>query len=257
MHLAVVDLFELLNTWWWPFLRISGLVMAAPVIGSRAAPTRVRIILAMAIALVVVPILPTPPAVALMSAAGLLISIQQLLIGVAMGFAVRMVFMALEFAGQLTGQQMALGFAAMIDPQTGTQVPVVSQFYIVFGTLLFLSLDGHLILIEVLVESFHTLPVGVEGLSRADLWQVANWASWLMASALMISLPAVIALLVVNFAFGVMAKAAPQLNIFAVGFPLLLILGMVVVWLSFAAIDGHFVRLLDESLQLARALIGN
>lgn len=256
MHIATVQLFELLQGWLWPFLRIGGLVMAAPIVGSRTTPARVRIILTLAICFVIIPVVPEPPAIEVLSPSGLLVTIQQVLIGVTMGLAVRMVFTALEFAGQLIGLQMALGFAAMIDPQTGTQVPVVSQFYVVFGTLLFLTLNGHLILIEVLVASFHTLPVGVEGITRADIWQVINWAGWLLSSALLIALPALISLLIINFAFGVMTKAAPQLNIFAVGFPLMLMVGMVVMLVTFSTIDGHFTRLLDEALSLARTMVG-
>jgi flagellar biosynthetic protein FliR len=256
MHIATVELFELLQSWLWPFLRIGGLVMAAPIIGSRSTPARVRIILTLALSFVIIPVVPSPPAIPVVSPGGLLVTIQQIFIGVTIGLAVRMVFMALEFAGQLTGMQMALGFAAMIDPQTGTQVPVVSQFYIVFATLLFLTLNGHLILIEILVDSFQTLPVGVEGITQADIWQVINWASWLFSSALLIALPALISLLIINFAFGVMTKAAPQLNIFAVGFPLMLMVGMFVILVTFSTIDGHFARLLNETLSLARALVG-
>ena len=142
---------------------------------------------------------------------------------------------------------MGLGFASMVDPATGVSVPVISQFYLVLSTLLFLTLGGHLLLIEMLIDSFQSLPIGVTGIERSDLWSVIAWSSRLFSAGLLMAMPAITSLLMVNVAFGVVTRAAPQLNIFAVGFPITLVLGALLMWLTLPSVLNNFTNLLVES----------
>lgn len=255
MNFTSAELLALVQHWLWPFFRVAGLLMAAPVIGSRTVPVRIRIVLAGAITMVLAPVIPQPPVIAPFSAEAFLVTVQQVAIGLGMGFAVRLVFMVLELAGQIIGQQMGLGFAVMVDPQSGAQVPTISQLYVIVATLMFLSLNGHLLMLKVLADSFRTLPVGTGGISHAGLWHLIGWGGWLLSNAVLLALPAIAALLIINLAFGVITRAAPQLNIFAVGFPVMILLGTGVILVSMPALQPHLVRMLNEALGLARQLV--
>lgn len=229
MHLSGAEIAAWLGSYLWPLFRIAAMIVAMPIFGSILIPVRVRLMLALAVTSIVAPVLPAAPAVDPLSLEAVLIILQQIIIGVAMGFAMQLVFNAVTTGGQIIAMQMGLGFASMVDPQNGTQVPVLSQLYLLLVTLLFLGFNGHLVMIEMIAESFTVLPVGADGLTRNGLWLLAGWGSQMFAGALWLALPAVASLLVVNIAFGVMARAAPQLNIFAIGFPVALMMGFVVI----------------------------
>ena len=237
-----------------PFLRIAGLVMVAPVFGARMVSMRVRVALCAAMAYNAVPLLPPGPSQEALGLAAMLVAAQEVLIGVAMGFAVQMVFDALVIGGQTVAMSMGLGFAMLVDPQRGVSVPVLSQFLVIMGILVFLALDGHLALIRLLMESFTLLPVG-EGFSTNGLWLLVSWGTEMFVGALRIALPGVIALLVVNTAFGVMSRAAPTLNLFAVGFPVALLLGFVILVLNIPNFTPAFESLLLSSLETARNVL--
>jgi flagellar biosynthetic protein FliR len=230
----------------WPFLRIGACFMVAPAFGALFVPPRIRIVLAGAIALIVAPLLPPPPAVAPFSTAGLLVTVQQLIIGVALGFCLQLLFDAVTLGGQLLSNSMGLSFAFNTDPMHGTETPVVGQFYTMLVLLTFLALNGHLALVEVLVDGFHTLPIGA-GLGQDGLWTVVEWGRELFMGAVVIALPGVTALLIVNVAFGVMSRAAPQLNLFAVGFPITLVFGLAIVLVGLPSVQATFTRLLAEA----------
>jgi flagellar biosynthetic protein FliR len=158
-------------------------------------------------------------------------------------------------AGQIVAIQMGLGFASMVDPANGVSVPVIGQLFMILVTLLFLAMNAHLVVFEVLAESFFTLPVG-SGFLVENYLEIALKLGWVMGAALLMVLPAVTALLVVNLAFGVMTRAAPQLNIFSIGFPLTLVLGMVIVWIGMADILSQYQRFATEALQFLREMAG-
>lgn len=235
------------SSFFWPLLRISSMFVAIPVFSSRFIPSQIIVGAALAITFFTIPLLPKQPAIEVLSHEGLMTGVQQILIGLIMGFVLQLVFSAVIFAGQAIAYSMGLGFASMVDPATGVSVPVISQFYLVLSTLLFLVLGGHLVLIEMLIESFQTLPIGIEGIERSDLWSVIAWSSRLFAAGLLMALPAMTALLMVNIAFGVVTKAAPQLNIFAVGFPITLVLGALLMWVTVPSVMNNFTNLLAES----------
>ncbi len=255
MTITSLQLIELLQLWVWPFFRIGGLLMTAPVIGTQSVPVRIRLGAAIAITWVIVPVLPAPPPVDPLSFDGMLTSLQQVLIGVALGLTVRVIFVVLELAGQAIGQLMGLMLASMVDPQNGNQVPIIGQFYLLLATLLFLSMDGHLLMIAALAESFIWLPVGSGGIQADRLWELIRWSGIMLATAVLIALPAMVSMLVVNLGFGVMTRAAPQLNIFAVGFPVMIIIGVIVIMLSLEGFAPHMIRLFDDAINMMPVLV--
>jgi len=215
----------------WPFARVLGLLIAAPLFGNPRFPLRVRLGLALLITIVVAPTLPPVPQVAPDSLAGLGIFAQQLLIGLTMGFAVRLVFTAVEMAGELIGMQMGLGFAIFYDPQNAGQIPVVGQFLGVLTTLIFLALNGHLLMLSALAESFRDLPVGT--LPGTGRWlDIAGWGAGIFSAALLLAMPVIAALLTVNLALAALTRSSPQLNVFAIGFPITLAVGFAALLLT-------------------------
>jgi len=242
--------------WLWPFIRIGACLMVAPVFGASYVPARVRLVMAGAIALAIAPLLPALPDVSPFSGPGLVITIQQVLIGIAIGFVLQIVFDALAMGGQLLANTMGLSFAFNVDPLRGTGAPVVGQFYTLIATLTFLALDGHLAVVQALVEGFSTLPVGIEGLGTDGYWQIVQWGTALFRGALMVALPGLTALLIVNLAFGVVSRAAPTLNLFAIGFPVTLIGGLLIVMYGLPAVQSGFTRLMRETLMLVTVLQG-
>ena len=245
----------MLESWLWPFFRVAGLLMAAPVVGTRSVPVRIRLALAIVITIALVPVIPDTEYLEPFSAAWFITSFQQILIGLAMGLTIRTIFVALEIVGQAIGQLMGLMMAAMVDPQNGNQVPIVGQFYLLFATLLFLSVDGHLMMISALASSFQTLPVGPDGIARESAWQVVEWVGSILSTAVLIALPAIVSLLIVNMAFGVMTRAAPQLNIFAVGFPIMIILGVFVILFTLDGFFPHMTSLFAASFNMIEVML--
>ena len=236
-----------------PLFRIAALLMTMPIIGTQLVPVRVRLYLSLAICLVLMPTLPPMPVVDAISLQAFLLIAQEILIGVMLGFVLQLFFHVFVMAGQLVATQMGLGFASMVDPANGISVAVIGQFFLMLVTLLFLAMNGHLVVFEVLAESFVTLPVG-GGFLVEHYWELAGKLGWVLGAGLMLVLPAVTALLVVNIAFGVMTRAAPQLNIFSIGFPLTLVLGLVIVWIGMADILAQYQVLVVEALQMLREL---
>jgi len=215
-----------------PLFRISAMVSIAPVFGSRFIPARIKIAISIVLTIIVVSIVPRPAEFDPVSLQAVLIVIQQMLIGFAMGFAMLLVFSVFVTGGQMIALSMGLGFATMVDPQNGTQVPVVSQFYQILVTLAFLAFNGHLILIEVMIDSFILIPISAEGLTVNSYWEIVSWGSHLFQGAVVLALPIISALLVVNLALGVIMRASPQFNILSIGFPITLTLGFVIILIS-------------------------
>lgn len=239
----------------WPFVRIGACFMVAPAFGAVFVPARMRIVLAGAVTLIVAPLV-QDPGVPMLSPAGVAVTAQQVLIGVALGFAMQLIFDAVSLGGQLLANSMGLSFAFNVDPMRGASTPALGQIYAILVMLTFLALDGHLAIVETLVDGFRTLPVGTSGFGAEGLWTIVGWGSQLFAGALRVALPGITALLIVNLAFGAISRAAPSLNLFAVGFPITLVFGLVIIIVGLPALQTSFVDLMRDALALMRMLLG-
>ena len=233
----------------WAFLRVLALFGTLPVIGQRAVPMRVRVALAFLVALCAQATLPPVAPIPLDSAITFLVVLQQLVIGVSIGFAVRVVFAAVEFAGELVGLQMGLNFAGFFDPATGGQTTAVSRFFGVTVSWLFIVTGGHLLVIAGVMHSFQSFPVGPEPFAFLKAAQPHRWGAEVFAIGLWIALPMVAMLLFVNLVMGIAARVAQQLNLFAIGFPITLSVGLVGVLLTLPMMQAPFTMALERMLQ--------
>jgi flagellar biosynthetic protein FliR len=239
----------------WPLLRISAMFVAMPLFSIKAVPARLRLLLSLAVTFAVMPVIPTYQVVEVFSYEGMIVSVTQVFIGLSIGLILQMVFSIVLFAGESIASSMGLGFAAMVDPQSGQQAPVIGQLYTITSTLIFLSLNGHLLLIQMLMDSFTTLPIGINGLVKADIWTIITWSSRMFSGGLLLAMPVIISLLLVNISFGVAARAAPQLNIFSVGLPITLMLGMTLIWVTLPDALNQFTDILTGSYDLIGQLL--
>jgi flagellar biosynthetic protein FliR len=210
----------------WPFVRMLALVSTAPVFGEGSVPRSAKVGLAVLLAFVIAPTLAPMPQAPLVSAAGLWILVQQILIGAAMGFSMRMVFTIVQAAGEYVGLQMGLSFASFFDPTSGGNTMVVSRLLNVMMMLIFLGIDGHLMLIATLANSFHTLPVSDAALTAGGWFMLAAAGQEIFVGGLMLALPLIATLLTLNLAMGILNRVSPQFSIFAVGFPITLLVGL-------------------------------
>ena len=256
ISITTAELNTLLAAFLWPLSRILALVATAPLLGNPSVPVRVKLGLAVMITVLVMPLVEKSlPQIDPASGVGFAILLQQILIGIAMGLVMRIVFVAVEMAGELIGLQMGLGFAVFFDPQNSGQIDIVGRFLGVIASLAFLAIDGHLIMIALISQSFSTLPIGLEGMTNATFTTLANWGSEIFKSGLQLSLPVLTALLITNLALGVLTRVAPQLNIFAVGFPLTLSIGLLVMALSMPFYAPILEHLVQDGLNLMMGIL--
>jgi len=254
MEIDLTQIERMVATLLLPLFRVASMLMTMPMIGTRLVPVRVRMGLALAITAVLVPILPPMPPYDGLSGEMWLLIAEQVLIGTVLGFTLNLLMETFVVGGQLIANQMGLGFASMSDPANGTSVVVLGQFYLMMVMLMFMAMNGHLVIIETLSRSFEVLPVGVTP-RLSSLWSIILAGGWLFSAGALMALPAVTSLLVVNFAFGVMTKAAPQLNIFAIGFPFTMVLGIFIVWASQGGFLGQYEAFSATVLELITSVI--
>jgi flagellar biosynthetic protein FliR len=255
IEIAIAPIIEMLAIYVWPFVRIGAFLMVMPLIGGSFVPLRVRLLLTVVLTIAIAPVVPHTVMPDVLSAAGLVMMIQEIGIGVSMGFLVQLVFDAIALGGQVIGMSMGLGFAVFLDKVRGVSVPVLGQLFLMLSMLVFLALDGHLAMIKLLVESFRAWPMAQSGLTVPILEELLVWTSQLFIFAMKIALPAVTALLTVNLSFGVMSRAAPTLNLFAVGFPVAMLLGFTVIFLNMGVLVENISMFLNQSiLALSRLL---
>lgn len=231
-----------------PLARILGLVATAPLFSSAGVPRRVRLMLGLATAIALAPALPPMPVVSPTSGIGLWILLQQMLIGIGMGFAMRTVFAAVEVAGEFMGFQMGLGFATFYDPLSSSQTPVITEFVNLLALLVFLALNGPLLYVATLAQSFSALPVSATPLAAESWKNLAELGSVMFSTGLLLALPVIVTLIITNLALGVLTRAAPQLNIFAVGFPLTLIAGLIALAMSLNYLAAPLQMLIEHGL---------
>ena len=251
---AAIDIVERFYAMLWPMLRMSALMLFAPVFSVPALTTRIRILLALALALMIYPMFDWPR-IDPLSARGLLEIANQITIGLMMGLVLQVAIAAVVVAGQAISNAMGLSMAMMIDPNLGN-VPTVAQFLIVLATLIFVGLGGHALLLAVLVESFASLPVGNFVAVDQSWRQMLAWSSMIFLGGLLIAMPVMVTLLFINIGIGVITRAAPSLNIFAVGLPATIVLGFFILILSMANIGARLQWLWTQGLVQTRTLVG-
>ncbi|MGE5470033.1 MAG: flagellar biosynthetic protein FliR [Bacteroidota bacterium] len=232
ISLSTVQIDAWIAAYIFPLARILAFIAAAPVWSTAGIPRRTRLILGIGITVAIAPALPAMPEVAAGSLAGLWIMAQQVLIGIGMGFAAKIVFSAMDLAGEFISSQMGLGFATAYDPLNSSQTPVITEFMSLLTLLMFLSLNGHLLYLATLAQSFSAIPVSATPLGAGSWLNLTELASRIFSAGLLIALPVMIALMITNVALAVLTKAAPQLNIFALGFPLTLTGGFIAIAVS-------------------------
>lgn len=232
----------------WPFLRTLAIFTAMPVLSSRAVPTRARVALAALIAFAAQPSLPPMPVVPLDSALAVMLVLQQVLIGISIGFAVRVVFAAVEFAGELIGLQMGLNFAGFFDPVTASQGTATSRFLGTTVSWLFVVINGHLVVIAALGQSFTGFPVGPEPFAFLRAALPHRWGAEIFSTGLWIAMPLVAMLFFVNVVLGLISRVAPQMNVFSIGFPITLGLGLVGMFLTLPLMEQPFLTAMDRVL---------
>ena len=239
-----------------PMCRVTGMFLIMAGIGVRNVPMRIKTGLVLMITLIIMPTLPPVVNPDLMSGQMILEVMLQLLIGFALGFISLMFITTFVIAGQLLAMQTGLGFASMVDPASGVNVAAIGQFYLILATLLFWIFDGHLIMIQMLVFSFDTLPINGQWWDVTSYWTVIEFAGWMFATALAIALAPIVSMLVVNLSFGIMTRAAPQLNIFSIGFPITMLAGLIILWLTLDTFLFHYDKQWQHVIDYSCRLIG-
>lgn len=249
------EITALIGSYVWPFARIGSMMMVAPIFSSNTFPVKIRIGLAFVCSVLIAPLLPSVPAVDFLSGDGVMIMANQILIGLAIGFILQMVFGVFVLAGQIFAMLTGLGFSMMNSPQDGVQITVVGQMYVILTTLLFLIMHGHLFLLQLVFESFEKVPIGTIGITTDGLWELVSWGSDFYKHAVMLVMPAIAAMLMVNLSFGVMAKASPQLNPFSVGFLITIIIGFVVFYLMLPNFLHLFTTIMEDGFSLVKQVV--
>ncbi len=238
-----------------PFMRLSGMLGVMVGFGAKTLPVSVRSLLTLMIAVLVAGFIPPVEVAEVFSVQTFVLVAKELLIGITIGFISTMVLMTFVVAGQIVAMQTGLGFASIVDPVNGLNVTAVGQFYLILATLMFWTFDGHLSMLRMLVLSFEALPITSGWWPAIDYYKVASWGSWMFVVAVTLSLAPIVSLLAVNLAFGVMSKAAPQLNVFTLGFSIAQVTGLVMIWLTLGNFAGHFESQWQRALQLMCELL--
>jgi flagellar biosynthetic protein FliR len=248
--LTEAELVRWLSPMIWPFLRVLAVFTSAPLFSNKAFPIRARIALAFFIAFAAQPSLQGQPVISITSPEAFGAVVQQVGIGLAIGFTVRLVFSAVELAGEVVGFQMGLNFAAFFDPSLNTQSSAVARFFGQMAAFLFVVMNGHLMVLMAVIKSFESFPVDQNFLQALDSMKLYRLGSDLFASALWMALPMVGMLMFANLALGFVSRIAPQMNIYAIGFPITLTVGLVGITVTLPMLDQPFFALMERTLDI-------
>lgn len=239
----------------WPIARVGGLLISVPVFSSVLIPSRVKIIFLVMLSWTCSSLVPAELTLLNFNGTYLVYIAHEVLLGMLMGFVLQLTFQVFILGGQIISMQAGMGFAVMMDPASKASVPLVGQFYLIMLTLVFLALNGHLMIIDAVMESFRVLPIGKATVTSSLLWQGIIFSSWMFKKALLISIPALLSLLVVSLSFGVMARAAPQLNIFSLGFPITLLMGIVVIKIGLPNVAAQMAEIIDDGMRFVVGML--
>ena len=254
LSLLAADVVERFLTMLWPMARISALLLVAPVLSLDAVTVRIRIVFALVLTFFIYPLFDWP-VIDPTSAAGLLELVNQITIGILMGLILQVVLAAVATGGQAIAGSMGLSMANMMDPNLGN-VPVIASVWVILASLIFLGLGGHVLLLELLIQSFEMLPIGQGLLSLNAVGQLLGWSSMMFLGAVLLALPLLVILLAVNLGLGVVVRAAPTLNIFAVGFPAMILAGMAMLYILMGAVGGRMQWLWSAAFAQIRIVLG-
>lgn len=249
MDLVFSQLLGLLYALWWPFCRVAATFFAAPVLGDVMVPAGVRILLALVVTVVILPAAPAPTGVDIWSMHGIVLTVEQIVIGVVIGLAFHLVMSAVSVLGFLISSQMGLTMATMNDPVNGTPSDVVTSALSILFILVFFSIDGHLILAGVIGASFRTWPIG-GGFEALALQSLAYNVAWIFSSALLLAVPVIFSALVVQIGFGFLNRIAPSLNLFSLGFSLVTLFGLFMLAQIIRFVPEHYLRLTNQVLDM-------
>jgi flagellar biosynthesis protein FliR len=244
-----------LSLFLWPLARILAVIAVAPFFGNQSTPGTVKIGLSVALAMMIAPVIPAMPDVQVSSIAGLFILAQQMLIGIGIGFVLRMVIGVVEMMGEAISMTSGLGFASFYDMQSQSQSGVIRQFLVILTTTLFVSLNGHLLLISTLVDSFNTLPITATPVSTGFAREIVHWGGNIFKTGVHLALPIIAAMLVANMALGILTRAAPQLNLFAIGFPFTLGIAFIVLIFVIPLLTGPLDNLFNSGFMELRKIL--
>lgn len=260
INVQIDQLYEWINAFLWPMFRIMGLMATAPLLGDAAIPLRIKVAASVAITVAVAPVLGPLPDVPAASFAGLWIAFQQVLIGIALGLVMRIAFAAVQTAGEFIGLQMGLSFASFFDPATGANTTVLARFMNTMALLLFMAVNGHLIMLAGLVRTFDVLPISLTPNDTNGWGVLLEWSAQIMISGMLLALPLIIVLLTISLALGILNRTAQQLSVFAVGFPMSLLTGLVLLAIVLPQSAPFLTRLFEQAYttmgRLAQALAG-
>ncbi|QKJ87587.1 Flagellar biosynthetic protein FliR [Paramixta manurensis] len=243
-----------IGQFFWPLVRILALIATAPILSEQSISRNVKIGLAVMITWTLIPSLP-PTSVTLFSIGGLWLLIQQMLIGIALGFTMQFAFAAVRTAGEVIGLQMGLSFATFFDPSSHLNMPVLARFLDMLAMLLFLTFNGHLWLISLLADSFHTLPIGGDPLNANAFLALTRAAGMIFLNGMMLALPLIILLLTLNLALGLLNRVSPQLSVFAIGFPVTLTIGIFTLGIIMPLLAPFCEHLFSEVFDLLSEII--
>ncbi|KML24139.1 flagellar biosynthesis protein FliR [Leclercia adecarboxylata] len=248
LSVSITSLYEQLSHYFWPALRILALFGTAPVFSEKTVGKKVKIGLALLITFLIGQNLPENR-VDIFSVQGIWLGGREIIIGSAMGLVLQLIFVAVRTAGDLMGSQMGLSFATFFDPSGGQNMPVIARFLNILVTMLFLTFNGHLWLLEILMDSFRTLPVVLSPLRANGFWSLLQCAGIIFHSGLMLGFPVIILLLTINFTLGLLNRLTPQLSIFVIGFPLTLTMGMLALLFMMYVLAPFFERVMGNGLE--------
>lgn len=255
MELNYQSLISQYSQFIWPLPRITSLFLTMPVLSTKLIPVRIKLVFSLAFALICAPFISENLSFLNFKPVFIGYLFNEILLGVLMGFILQMVFQVFVIGGQIIAMQAGLGFATMVDPASRASVPLISQFYLIMISLLFLALNGHLAIFDALISSFHEMPVGTISSGLSAVGSVIAFSGWMMKESVLIALPAIVALLIVNLAFGVMTRVAPQLNIFSMGFPITLLMGFVIIKISIYGVVAKFSDGLMQGMHLVKGIL--
>ena len=254
MNASLIDILDKFLVVIWPMLRLSAFLAFTSIFSIRAVNMRIRVLLGFAMAFFVSQQIQIPR-IDPLTADGVMEIARQILIGLTMGLVFQIASAALVVAGQAISASMGLTIANMIDPNMGN-VPVLSQFFNILGTLVFLGMGGHLIVFGLVLESFTLIPIGQEFFNQDMLGKMIHWSAMMFLGALLIALPVMMTLLFINVGLGFVARAAPSLNIFTVGFPALILTGFVILIFSMGNNVARVQGVWTQAFSMLRAFLG-